>query len=101
MLPELLEGAILGCNGTVSQTGTGYSNTEIFTHFVKNHFFKYVPGRDSDQPILLLYDVHTSNMSIALIQRENNIVLFVLHAPPPPAYHSYIATRRCRLLWSI
>ena len=86
MLPELLEGATPGCDGTVSQTGTGYSNTEIFTHYIKNHFLRYVPGRDSDQPILLLYDGHKSHISISLIQwaRENNIVLFVL---PPHTSH--------------
>ena len=30
LLPELLEGATPGCDGTVSQTGSGYSNTDFF-----------------------------------------------------------------------
>ncbi|MCG7892797.1 MAG: hypothetical protein N0C80_21395, partial [Candidatus Thiodiazotropha endolucinida] len=80
------EGAMPGCDGTVSQTGTGYSNTEIFTNYVKHHFLKYVPGRDNHQPILLLYDGHKSHISISLIQwaRENSIILFVL---PPHCSH--------------
>ncbi|KAJ8305819.1 hypothetical protein KUTeg_016364 [Tegillarca granosa] len=45
MLSELLEGATVGADGTVS--GTGYSNGTIFTHYVQNHFLKYVQCRDS------------------------------------------------------
>ena len=38
MLPELLEGAF-------SQTGTGYSNTEIFTHYIKKSFTEICPWK--------------------------------------------------------
>jgi hypothetical protein len=64
MLPELMNGAIPGCDGTVSDTG--YSNTHIFTSYVKEHFLKYVQSRDSSQPVLLLYDGHRSHISLSL-----------------------------------
>jgi hypothetical protein len=84
MLPELMNGAIPGCDGTVSDTG--YSNTHIFTSYVKEHFLKYVQSRDSSQPVLLLYDGHRSHISLSLIKwaQENNIILFVL---PPHTSH--------------
>ena len=86
MLPELLKGSTPGCDGTVSMTGTGYSNTEIFTNYVKHHFLRFIPNRDPNQPLLLLYDGHKSHISISLIQwaREHNIILFVL---PPHCSH--------------
>ncbi|KAJ8321017.1 hypothetical protein KUTeg_002604 [Tegillarca granosa] len=84
MLPELLTGATPGCDGTVSETG--YSNSDIFNSYIKNHFLKYVQGRDPSQTILLLYDGHRSHISLSLIQwaRKNNIILFVL---PPHTSH--------------
>ncbi|XP_062613890.1 uncharacterized protein LOC134275640 [Saccostrea cucullata] len=83
LLPELLDGATTGCDGAMSDTG--YSNTEIFNNYVKNHFTKFVSGKPG-QPILLLYDGHRSHTSLSLIQwaRENNIILFVL---PPHTSH--------------
>ena len=84
MLPSLLEGSTPGCDGTVSDTG--YSNTEIFSHYVKNHFLKYVQSRSESHPLLLLYDGHRSHIGLSLIQwaRQNNIILFVL---PPHTSH--------------
>jgi hypothetical protein len=51
-----------------------YSNTHIFTSYVKEHFLKYVQSRDSSQPVLLLYDGHCSHISLSLIKwaQENN-----------------------------
>lgn len=43
MLDTLLEGASPGADGTVSPTG--WSNTEIFEHYMKNHLLKYLPNR--------------------------------------------------------
>ena len=43
MLPELLKGASPGCNGTVSDTG--YSNTDVFSSYVQNHFANFVVSR--------------------------------------------------------
>ena len=54
MLPELLKDATLGCDGAVSITGKGYSNTDIFSTYVKSHFFKYVQGKDPDQYVILM-----------------------------------------------
>ena len=87
MLPELLKGASVGADGTVSDTG--YSNGAIFTNYLKNHFLKYVQSRDSSVPILLLYDGHLSHVSLTLIEwaRENNIILFVL--PPHTAAYGH------------
>jgi len=84
MLPELLKGASPGCNGTVSDTG--YSNTDVFSSYVQNHFVNFVQCRDPSQPILLLYDGHRSHISLTLIQwaQRNNIILFVL---PPHTSH--------------
>jgi hypothetical protein len=59
---------ISGCDGTVSDTG--YSNTDIFTSYVKEHFLKYVQSHDSSQPVLLLYDGHRSHIS-RIHQRRN------------------------------
>lgn len=86
MLPELLKDATPGCDGSVSSTGKGYSNTDIFSTYVKSHFFKYVQGRDPDQHVLLMYDGHRSHISLSLIEwaKQNKIILFVL---PPHTSH--------------
>ncbi|XP_056023023.1 uncharacterized protein LOC125660656 [Ostrea edulis] len=84
VLPELFDGDTTGRDGSMSDTG--YSNTDIFNSYIKNHFTKYVQSRNPEQPILLLYDGHRSHTSLSLIQwpRENNIILFVL---PPHTSH--------------
>ncbi len=76
MQPDLLKGATAGCDGSVSITGKGYSNTDIFSTYVKTHFFKYVQGRDPDQHILLIYDGHRSHISLSLIDwaKQNKII---------------------------
>lgn len=43
MLPELLKGASPGCNGNVSDTG--YSNTDVFSSYVQNHFVNFAVSR--------------------------------------------------------
>ena len=86
MLPELLKDATPGCDGAVSITGKGYSNTDIFSTYVKSHFFEYVQGRDPDQYVILMYDGHRSHISLSLIEwaKQNKIILFVL---PPHTSH--------------
>ena len=66
--------------------GKGYSNTDIFSTYVKSHFFKYVQGTDPDQHILLMYDGHRSHISLSLIEwaKQNKLILFVL---PPHTSH--------------
>ena len=47
---------------------------------------KYVQGRDSSEPILILYDGHRSHFSLDLIEwaKTNNMIRFVL---PPHCSH--------------
>ena len=84
MRSELLEGATAGASGTVSESG--WSNGEIFRHYLQEHFLNYVQGRNETQPILLLYDGHRSHVSLTIIEWANsqNIILFVL---PPHTSH--------------
>ena len=82
---EYLEGCTPGCSGTVSQTGSGWSNSQIFIDFLKNHFLKFVQS-DPDQYKLIIYDGHKShvNPQVAEWAREHKIILFVL---PPHCSH--------------
>ena len=52
---------------------------------MKDHFLKYVQGRNGE-PMLVLYDGHRSHIALDLIvwARDNNIILFVL---PPHCSH--------------
>ena len=83
MLPDLMEGKTVGAEGTV--TKSGWSNSDVFRTYMKEHFLKFVQGRNGE-PILVLYDGHRSHIGIDLIEwaRENNIILFVL---PPHCSH--------------
>ena len=83
MLPELMEGKTVGASGTV--TASGWSNSDVFRTYMKDHFLKYVQGRNGE-PILVLYDGHRSHIALDLIEwaRDNNIILFVL---PPHCSH--------------
>jgi hypothetical protein len=84
MRSELLEGATPGVSGIVSETG--WSNSTVFRKYLKEHFMKYVQGRDPSEPLLLLYDGHKSHVSLGLIDwaKELNLILFVL---PPHTSH--------------
>ena len=95
---DLLEGATPGCNGTVSQTGSGWSNSQIFMKYLENHFLKYVQD-DSDQHKLIIYDGHKShvNPQVAEWACEHKIILFVL----PPPLLTCVTTIGCVMLWSI
>ncbi|KAJ8028895.1 hypothetical protein HOLleu_28147 [Holothuria leucospilota] len=67
-------------------TSSGWSNGEVFINYIENHFSKYLPVRDPNQHILLLYDGHTSHISMNLINYalSKKIILFVL---PPHSSH--------------
>ena len=56
----------------------GWSTSETFQDFIVNHFIKHVQARSC----LLLYDGHSTHITVDLIQnaQENNIHMFVL--PP-------------------
>ncbi|XP_061196712.1 uncharacterized protein LOC133204990 [Saccostrea echinata] len=83
-MPELLRGKSVGADGTM--TPSGWSNSEVFRSYMKNHFLKYVQGRDQSATILALYDGHRSHISLDLIDwaKNNNVILFVL---PPHCSH--------------
>ena len=84
MMGSLLDGASPGADGTVS--ATGWSNSEIFSAFMKDHLIKFLPSRDPDNPVLVLYDGHKSHVPISLIEwaKSEHIILFVL---PPYCSH--------------
>jgi len=84
MHASLLEGSTPGTYGTVSDSG--WSNTDIFSHYIKYHLEPLLPTRDANNPILILYDGHRSHVSIGLIEwaKSNHIILFVL---PPHCSH--------------
>ena len=83
-MPELLNGKSVGTDGLLIPGG--WSNSEVFRIYMKNHFLKYVQGRNPSDTILALYDGHKSHISLDLIDwaKNNNIVLFVL---PPHCSH--------------
>ena len=72
-----MEGATPGATGTVPETG--WSNTEIFEDYMKNHLINYIPSRNSDHA-LILCDGHKSHVSLGLIDwaKSQKIILFVL-----------------------
>ena len=55
MMDDLINGAMPGAAGTVSETG--WSNTKVFKQYLSNHFLNFIPGRNDD-PVLLLLDGH-------------------------------------------
>lgn len=82
---ELLNGASPGCGCALSDSG--WSNSVIFEQYLSNHLVKFLPQRERDSPVLLLYDGHKSHISGPLIEwaREQHIILFVL-----PAHSSHL-----------
>lgn len=84
--PDLMKGASPGAKGVMSDSG--WSNAQIFREYIENHFLPNVRrGSNDNQPILLLYDGHSSHVSKQLIEwaRTVNIILFVL-----PAHTSHL-----------
>jgi hypothetical protein len=79
-----MKGATTGAKDVMSETG--WSNGEIFQEYLKTHFLPYVEPTPTNcqhqQPILLIYDSHTSHKTPQLINwaKEQGIVLFVLPA---------------------
>lgn len=84
MVDSLMEGVSPGASGTMSPTG--WSNSEVFSSYMKDHLLKYLPPRCPEEPVLILYDGHKSHVSLGLIEwaRSENIILFVL---PPHCSH--------------
>ena len=84
MMPGLMKNQSPGAAGTV--TASGWANAEVFREYLQDHLMKYVQGRNSSEPILILYDGHRSHHSLDLIEwaKTNNIFLLVL---PPHCSH--------------
>ena len=82
MIDLLLEGTSPGAAETVSETG--WSNTEILSDYMKNNLLKFLTSRSDDSPVLILYDVHKSHVSLGLIEwaKREDIIFFIL---PPTA----------------
>ncbi|KAJ8311237.1 hypothetical protein KUTeg_011194 [Tegillarca granosa] len=59
MMPELLDGATHGVQGRVSLSG--WSNSEIFDEYMKEHLINYLPARDASNKVLVMYDGHKSH----------------------------------------
>ncbi|KAJ8304314.1 hypothetical protein KUTeg_017897 [Tegillarca granosa] len=80
MVSELLNGASVGVQGTVSETS--WSNTNIFEMYLKEHLIKHLLAHDTNNKVLVLYDGHKSHVAMGIIDwaRKENIVLFIL--PP-------------------
>ena len=83
MMDALMEGSSPGSMGTVSPTG--WSSSDIFRQYMRDHLLKYLPSRGDDY-VLILYDGHKSHCSLGLIEwaKSENIILFVL---PPHCSH--------------
>ncbi|KAJ8312138.1 hypothetical protein KUTeg_009511 [Tegillarca granosa] len=82
-MDHLIEGGLPGTDYDVSESG--WSNSNIFENYIKNHFMKFVQPKEGEH-ILLLYDGHVSHVTLSLLDwaRENRIILFVL---PPHCSH--------------
>ena len=74
-----------GSAGTLSDNG--WSNTAIFTRFMKEHFYQHLVRDNIDQPVVMLYDGHKSHISLNLLDwaDEKNIKL-----PFPPASRCWL-----------
>jgi len=92
----LLDGASPCADGTVS--ATGWSNSEIFSAFTKDHLIKFLPSRDPGNPVLVLYAGHKSHVPISLIKwaKSEHIIVFVL----PPHLLTPTPTLGCKLFWA-
>ena len=99
MREELLQGGLPGTDGDVSVSG--WSNTEIFKRYMQEHFMKYIPNCNAENPVLVIYDGHISHVSIELIAwaREHHIVIQLL--PFTCTMQSFCATSRCSMFWTI
>jgi hypothetical protein len=76
-----MNGATFGARGEMSDSG--WSNGELFSTYLKEHFLPYArSGTDDSQVILLLFDGHSSHVSPSLIKwaRSRNLILFCLPA---------------------
>ena len=64
MMPDLMTGASPGADGCI--TDSGWSNSEVFRHYLQNHFLKFAHSH-RDQKSLLLLDGHKFHVSVRLV----------------------------------
>ncbi|CAC5360072.1 unnamed protein product [Mytilus coruscus] len=64
MLSEILSVGVSGTDGGVSDSG--WSNTELFLRYMQEHFIKYVPSCNADNPILVIYDMMAMHLMFQL-----------------------------------
>ncbi|XP_060604540.1 uncharacterized protein LOC132757309 [Ruditapes philippinarum] len=79
--PDLMKGSSVGAKGVMSDSG--WSNAAIFQQYLEEHFLPNArPCPEDKQPIILIYDEHSSHKSPKLINwaRERGLILFVLPA---------------------
>lgn len=78
MREELLLNGMPGADVSDS----GWSNTQVFTRYMQEHFTKYIPTCTADSPVLVIYDGHASHVSIELLEwaRGNYIIIQLLPA---------------------
>ncbi|KAJ8300879.1 hypothetical protein KUTeg_022398 [Tegillarca granosa] len=61
MMPELLDGATPWVQGRVSLSG--WSNSEIFDEYMKEHLINYLPARDASNKVLIACRVYTKTLT--------------------------------------
>ncbi|XP_052275610.1 fumarate hydratase, mitochondrial-like [Dreissena polymorpha] len=89
MKSQLLDGGVDGVDGTVTESGL--SNSAVYKRYLEQHLLKYLPERCLDNPVLILYDGHKSQVNLGLIDwaKSQNIILFVLPAHTSHVLHPF------------
>lgn len=57
-----MSGTTAGAMATVSETG--YSNADVFKEYMETNFMRYINRSDIRQPVLLIFDGHTTNVAL-------------------------------------
>ena len=86
MMPELMKNASPGATCAMSETG--WSNSEIFRKYLKEHFLKFIPRREPDEHLLLLLDGHKSHLLILLNGLKHRILYYLFYQRTLPMYCS-------------
>ncbi|KAH3772633.1 hypothetical protein DPMN_173974 [Dreissena polymorpha] len=73
MNDELMDGATAGAMAAMSETG--WSNLDVFKQYMETHFLKYANRSDMSQPLMLIFDGHSTHTSPEMINwaRARNI----------------------------
>ncbi|XP_071499248.1 uncharacterized protein [Diadema antillarum] len=84
-ISDLMNGALPGSQ--MCMTESGWSNGDVFRNYLEQHFLPSLPPRRVNEHVMILYNGHTSHISIPVLEfaRAHRIVLFVL-----PAHTSHV-----------